>query len=103
MRARARRGAVFLVVALALAACGGDDGGAGDGGGEVTTRAELAEVLQDRADLPAEQADCVAGQVFDRLSEDEIATLRRHEDGDDLPAELERKLRTALTPCASVG
>ena len=101
MTAAGRLGAVVLVVGLALAACGGDAGKAD--GGEVTTRAELATVLEDRADLPAEQADCVAGQVFDRLSEDEIATLRRHEDGDDLPAGLERKLRTALTPCASVG
>lgn len=84
------------MVLVAGAACGGD----GEGGGDPDTPEELSQVLQERYDMTAEQASCVADQVFARLSPDEIATLRGLGDGEPVPDDIERTLRRALTPCA---
>jgi hypothetical protein len=87
--------AAVAVATLLLAGCGDD----GDDG--ALTRDGLADLLVSERDMPAEQARCVADQVFARLSEDEIATVEQvAQDDDDLPPALERKLANAMTPCA---
>lgn len=98
MRGWAGRGAV-LVVALAVlapAACGGDDGG-----GPPESAGELTAVLRDSYGVSPERASCMAEQVFARLTEDEITEVRqRLAAEEELPAELTRKLRSAIVPCA---
>lgn len=85
--------AVGIVLGLALAGCSGD----GD------PEADLAEALREDFDMPAEQADCVAAQAFERLTEDEIELLRERDDDDELEPELRSKLEAAVAPCASAG
>ncbi|WCO68657.1 hypothetical protein PO878_07935 [Iamia majanohamensis] len=89
-------GALVLLLVGAVAACGGDDG-------PDASPAALARTLEQDYDLSSEQADCVAGRVFDSLSDDEVAALRDRDEDDALPADVERRLRAALVPCASVG
>jgi hypothetical protein len=89
--------ALVGVLALALGACGGDDGG------PPTTEADLARILRDERDLPAEQAECIAAEAYDRLTEDELEVLRERDEDDDLDPALERKLQAAVAPCASAG
>ncbi len=91
--------AALLAVALLVGAagCGGGDGGPG------SSPDALSRTLQDDFDLSSEQADCVAGRVFDGLSDDEVASLQDRAEDEALPADLERRLRAALVPCASVG
>lgn len=95
----ARRSGVALVLVLGVAlagACGGDDASEG----QPSSPAALARVLEDRYEMEAGQASCVADQVFARLSEEEIRRLQELEDTEDLPGELQEKLRRAVTPCA---
>lgn len=61
---------------------------------------QLVEALQDDFGLEQEQAECVANQLFERFSDDEIATLREADGRDDLSEEQLAQLRVALTPCA---
>lgn len=82
---------------LGLGACGGDDGP------DALTEDGLARILRDDYDIPAEQADCVAGQAFARLTSDELAMLQERESDDEVSVELQRKLRAAVTPCAGAG
>lgn len=82
-----------LVVGSGLAGCGGD----GD------PEADLADRLEQDFDLPAEQADCVAAQAYDRLTDEELDLLRDREADDDLAPDLRRKLEAAVAPCASAG
>jgi len=88
--------AVLVVGGLVLANRGDDDG-------SPTTESDLARILRDDRDLTREVADCVAGQAFDRLSEDELTELRERGPDDELAPELRRKLEAAVAPCASAG
>ena len=67
------------------------------------TEASLAKVLRDDYDIPPGQADCVARQAFARLSSDELDELQERKKGDEVPLELQRKLRDAVIPCAGAG
>lgn len=98
MRRVAALAAVVLAATMAFGACG-DDGG----GDPPTTEADLARILRDARDLPQEQAECIAAEAYDRLSEEELEALRERGDDDDLDPALERKLRAAVAPCASAG
>lgn len=91
--------AVALVLVVGGVGACGDDGD----GAEDLTEAQLAEILRDEYEVPAEQADCVAGQAFARLTSDELALLQERDDEDEVPVELQRKLRAAVTPCAGAG
>ncbi|QYG93604.1 hypothetical protein HC251_15010 [Iamia sp. SCSIO 61187] len=82
-----------LVLGLALVGCGGD----GD------PEADLAASLREDFDMPAEQAECVAAQAYDRLTDDEIELLRERDDDEELAPELRAKLEAAVAPCASAG
>ena len=88
-----RRVAVGLVLGLALVGCGGE----GD------PEADLATSLREDFDMPAEQADCVAAQAYDRLRDDEIERLRERDGDEELEPELRAKLEAAVAPCASAG
>ncbi|HEV7722542.1 MAG TPA: hypothetical protein VGO60_14720 [Iamia sp.] len=88
--------AVLVVGGLVLASRGGEDTG-------PTTEADLARILREDRDLTREVADCMAGQAFDRLSEDELDELREREADDELAPELRRKLEATVAPCASAG
>ena len=92
---RALLGAV-VVGALLLGGCGGDDDG-----DAPSSEAELATALEDQQGMSPERAECVAAQAYARLSDDELASLAG-QSADELSDELRSKLRTALTPCASI-
>jgi hypothetical protein len=85
------RRVLIAVVAVAglLLACGGQ-----------SEQEALVENLQSDFAMGREQAECVADQLYERFSEDEIETFREAESRDDLPEDLLRRLQTALTPCA---
>ena len=84
---------VGLVLGLVVAGCGGGD----------DPEADLAESLREDFDMPAEQADCVAAQAYERLTEDEIALLEEREGDEELEPELRSKLEAVVAPCASAG
>ena len=95
--------AAALVVAIALAACGGD-GGASD---EVETAAapslpralaeELASASDDVAELLEAGDGCAASQRAAELREEALAAV----DSGDVPSELERPLVTAVERLAA--
>jgi hypothetical protein len=88
-----RRALVGLAVVAALVAgCGG----AGE-------REQLVDDLESDFDMGPEQAECVADQLYERFSDEEIDTLREAESSEDVPEDLLDQLRAALTPCASAG
>lgn len=89
--------AAVLVAGCLLTGCGGDDGGS------PTTEADLARILQEEREVPRDQADCMAAEAYDRLTEDELEHLRQRDEDDELDAELRRKLEAAVAPCASAG
>lgn len=67
---RLRRLACLAVAALALAACGGDDGASGGSDGRTEEyREAMAASMADDDDLPFEQADidCLSGEFVDAL------------------------------------
>lgn len=74
-------------VALALAACGGSDGGSSDDGGDPTDR---IAALFEEAGAPEDEARCVAEQLDDDITpdqvEDYIAAVFTSEDAADLEA-----------------
>ncbi len=84
--------AALAVAAVLLAGCGGD--------GE---REQLVDDLESDFDMSPERASCVADQLYERFSDEEIETLREAGGRDDVPDELLSDLRAALTPCASAG
>lgn len=79
----------LLVGALALAACGG-----------ASEQEQLVDTLQEDFGLSTSQADCVADQLYERFSDEQIDVLREADGRDDLPDDLLTDLRAALTPCA---
>lgn len=81
--------AALVGAGAAVPACGG-----------ASEREQLVDELETDFDMGAEQADCVADQLYERFSEDEIATLREADGREDVPEELLDALRAALTPCA---
>lgn len=88
-----RRALVVVAVVVALVAgCGG-----------ASEREQLVDDLESDFDMGPEQAECVADQLYERFTDDEIATLREAGGREDVPEELLDDLRTALTPCASAG
>lgn len=89
---RALAAAAVVVVGLWLAGCGG-----------ASEREQLVDDLESDFDMGPEQASCVADQLYERFSDDEIETLREAEGRDDVPEDLLADLRAALTPCASAG
>ena len=88
-----RRGLAGLVVGVALlAGCGG-----------ASEREQLVDDLRSDFDMGQEQAECVADQLYERFSAEEIDTLREADSSEDVPEDLLDQLRAALTPCASAG
>ena len=98
-----RASATALVVAVALAACGGDDSASN----ETETAApptlaaalveELALVSDDVAELLEAGDGCAASQRADDLRERTLAAVERG----DVPAQLEQPLVTAVEDLAS--
>lgn len=91
-RALAVVAVVVAVVGVLLAGCGGED-----------EQDQLVDTLRSDFDMDAEQAECVADQLFERFRDDEIEELREAGSSDDLSEEQLADLRAALTPCASAG
>ncbi|HEX7134439.1 MAG TPA: hypothetical protein VF228_17835 [Iamia sp.] len=88
-----RRALVALaLVAGVLAGCGG-----------ASEQEQLVDQLESDFDMGAEQAECVADQLYERFSAEEIDALREVDDRDDLTDDQLADLRAALTPCASAG
>lgn len=88
-----RRALVGLAVVVALVAgCGG-----------ASEREQLVDDLRSDFDMGQEQAECVADQLYERFSAEEIDTLREADSSEDVPEDLLDQLRAALTPCASAG
>lgn len=88
-----RRALVGLAVVVALVAgCGG-----------ASERERLVDDLESDFDMGPEQAECVADQLYERFTADEIDTLREAGGREEVPEDLLDQLRAALTPCASAG
>lgn len=89
---------VVLALPPAVGGCGGDDG---------LSEGDLAGRLEDEAGLSREQADCVAGEVFQRLSSDELDEVEAlvSESGDtaEVPQRVRDRLEEAITACRDVG
>ncbi len=86
--------ALVTVGLLGLGACGGDDRSDED---------RLADRLEAEFDLSAEQAGCVAREVYGRFTADEVEAIGEAGAATDLPEDLLRRLRAVLTPCAGAG
>jgi hypothetical protein len=72
--------ALGCVLALAVAACGGDDEGGGDegaGGGEDRDAyvAALVSTMENDDEFPEEDRDCVAGALIEAVGFDELAAV----------------------------
>lgn len=90
VRRRLLAGAVVLGL---LAGCGG-----------ASEEEQLVDDLESDFGMDAEQAECVADQLYERFDDDEIEAIREAGgDRSELPADLLDDLRAALTPCASAG
>ena len=85
---------VVSVVVLGLLAAGCSDPG---------EREQLVGTLESEFDLDPAVADCVADQLYERFSDEEVDALREADSRDDLSEDLLTRLRAALTPCASAG
>lgn len=82
-----------VVLGLLLAGCAGTD-----------EEDRLVDRLETDFDLDREQAECVADQLYERFSEEDIEAIREAGgDREELPEDLLDQLRAALTPCASAG
>jgi hypothetical protein len=88
-----RRIAVAAALVAVLVACGG-----------ASEKEQLVDDLESDFDMGAERAECVADQLYERFSDEEIDAIREAGgDRDELPEDLLADLRAALTPCASAG
>lgn len=84
--------AAVAVVGCLLAGCSG-----------ASEKEQLVDDLKADFDMSPERAECVADQVYERFSDDEIDMLRQAESATDLSEDLLEDVRAALTPCASAG
>lgn len=85
--------AVGAIVAVLLAGCGGP-----------SEEEQLVDDLESDFAMSRDQAECVADQLYERFSAEEIDAIREAGgDRDELPEDLLDELRAALTPCASAG
>lgn len=82
----------MVVVVALLAGCGG-----------ASEQEQLVDDLESEFDMTPARAECVADQLYERFSAEEIDTFREAETQEDLPEDLLDELRAALTPCASAG
>lgn len=99
MRAKVVALLVGVAVAVVLIVVSTRGGGGGDGA--PSSPEDLARVLQREYDYPEDRAGCVADQVFARLSDEEVTEVQELLARDaELPADLQRKLRAAVVPCA---
>lgn len=81
---------VPVLVAVVLVGCS-----------DPSEQEQLVDTLRSDFDMDQEEAECVADQLFERFSAEEIDTLREAGGSrDEVPEELLDALRTALTPCA---
>lgn len=73
-------------------------------GGGPREEERLADDLVADYDLDRPVAECVADQLYERFTSEEIETFREADgDRDNLPEDLLSQLRTAVVPCASAG
>lgn len=91
--------AALAAAALVLTGCGGSGGGGGDK--EALVNELMSEIEQDGT-ITQEQKDCLRGK-FESFSGDELALMKNSENQEDIPAELQDRLVSAITECVMVG
>lgn len=85
-----------VLMSMAVVSCGGDDGSAGSGG-ELSVDEIAALFVSSGA--PAEEAECVAGEVQGKLSNEEIQQFVDSADGSDVPESTLEVIGAALAEC----
>lgn len=86
-----------MALGLFVAACGGDDATPED-----ATRADLVEQMAYNETTP-ENAECVADELVENLSQDELNAIYAADTEDDVTPELAQKNAAAWTACAQPG
>jgi hypothetical protein len=106
--------ATVAIVALVLAACGGDDGGNGNGNGGDSPQDQVADMMMDALNesMAAEEMegvtvdeDCVRDKVGELEDEDAELILEAGADADTEPeglSESAREIGTSILECVDV-